>query len=107
MHKLEIGMIIIKEDVNIQGNTASPAASTAMEVIITFNDDSQETWYVLNINPAPAYTMWAIGCGPVDLNSFVAQGIVFNNFGTQRTEDLIDCDVKSYAVRITDYEIVG
>jgi hypothetical protein len=92
---------------NSIGNPNAPSATTAMEIIITNNDNTTETWYVLNFNAAPAYTMWAIGVGPNDINTYVTNGIVFSALGLTPSGDIIDCDVKDYSVRITDYTIVG
>ena len=98
----------IQQTQNLTGSTSSgPSASTALQIIITNEDNTTETWYALNFLPGASYSMWAIGVGPNDINGYVEQGIVYNSFGTQATEPIIECGVSSYSVRITDYSIVG
>lgn len=79
------------------------SASHALEIIVTYNDGSSDTWYALNRNASPERAILAIGTGPNDINSYVAQGIVYNDTQVLATQSIITCDTSNYKVRITDF----
>ena len=94
---------------NMIVSTASGAsASQAMEVKITLQNGNTQTWYVLNqqIEFLPK-SIISIGTSPNNINDYVTQGIVYNSFGIQATQSIIDCNVDFYEVAITNYQITG
>lgn len=78
-------------------------ASHALQVVVTNNLGATRTFYVLNEVNSPAYTIYMIGVGPADINSYPPQNIVLEDNGSIITTDLIDCNTVTYKVRIADY----
>lgn len=88
--------------------TGPPSLSShALEVVTTDSSGTVVTYYVLNQVNSPAYTIYMIGVGPADLNTYPAQNIVYTSFGAGHFTDIITCNTVTYKVRIADYIIVG
>lgn len=90
------------------GPTAVPNGyPIALEVTVTPITGSNVIYYIVPDINIESNKMYSVGTGPGDINSYVFRDQVFRTNGNAVTDFIIDCNTKSYSVRLTNVLIVA
>lgn len=81
-------------------NTAS--MSQSLEIVET-STGGTSSYYYIDIATIVAPQITGCGVGPLDINTYVTQGVVYNIVTDVMTQSIITCDTASYSVRVVEF----